>query len=124
MDSSSGRLGFSAGEAARFRFQSLPPGRVHIRVYSPVPFIQFKELDGIEIPPGDSINIDSVVLVRTSTAHFTSLVPDGLIAYWPFDEGAGSGTAGGAVCAGLASIGCNASRRLATWTRRWITSSR
>ncbi len=80
------------GVTGRFRFQSLPPGRVHIRVYSPIPFIQFKELDGIEILPGDSINIDSVVLVRTSTANFTSLVPDGLIAYWPFDEGAGNQT--------------------------------
>lgn len=80
------------GVTGGFRFQSLPPGRVRIRVYSPVPFIQFTELDGIEILPGGSKNIDSVVLVRTSTANFTSLVPDGLISYWPFDEGAGNQT--------------------------------
>jgi hypothetical protein len=78
------------GVTGRFQFLSLPPGRVHIRIYSPVPFIQFKELEGVEILPGRSIHIDSVPLVRTYTSNFTSLVPDGLISYWPFDEGAGN----------------------------------
>jgi hypothetical protein len=82
----------TADSTGRFRFASLPAGRVHVRASSPFPYLQSAELAGISLRPGDTTDVGEIRLNRILTSNFTSLVPDGLIAYWPCDEGAGMGT--------------------------------
>lgn len=75
--------------AGRFRFPSLPAGRFRLRATSQFPFLQSVELAGVSLRAGDSVEVGGLGLIRISTSSFTNLVPDGLIAYWPCDEGAG-----------------------------------
>lgn len=74
----------------RFRIPGLPPGRYRLRASASFPFLQSAELTGMEVLPGDTLDIGDFRLNRVLTSNFTSLVPDGLIAYWPCDEGAGT----------------------------------
>lgn len=76
----------------RFSIAAVPPGRYGLRVSASFPFRQTAEMDGIEVLAGKTVDIGELRLNRIATANFTSLVPDGLIAYWPCDEGAGAAT--------------------------------
>lgn len=79
----------SVDSAGRFRILGLAPGRYRLRAAAAFPFLQGAELAGVEVASGDTSDIGDLALIRISAASFTPLVPDGLIAYWPCDEGAG-----------------------------------
>lgn len=80
----------SIGTSGGIGLPDLAPGRYDLRVFSAFPFPQVAELPGVEIRPGETTDVGEIRLNRILGASFTSLVPDGLVAYWPFDEGGGA----------------------------------
>ena len=73
-----------------FSFKDLPEGRYNLRAFSSDPFSQTAEINGILVSPNESVtDIDTIQLNKIKPINATTIVPDGLIAFWPLDDGAG-----------------------------------
>lgn len=85
----------SLGDSGRLRLADLAPGRYDLRISSSFPFPQAAEIPGLEIRPGGTADAGEIRLVRVLGNAAVAPVPEGILAYWPFDGDGGADPVGG-----------------------------